>query len=371
MKRAELEQIVAHFDFRGRFLRADRCDNGHINDTYIIVIEQPDGSTRRYILQRINHNVFKSPEDVMRNIRLVTQHLRSKVVQSGGDPEREIINLIPTTEGAYLYKHTRGDFWRAYLFVEGAQTYEAVEEPTHFRSAGEAFGRFQSRLSDFPADTLTETIPKFHDTPSRFADLMKAVELDAANRANEVRKDILFAEERAADASIVVNLLKDEEIPLRVIHNDTKLNNVLIDDATGKGICVLDLDTVMPGSTLYDFGDAIRFGASSAAEDERDLSKVAIDLELYRQFTRGYLSCARDFLTPRELELLPFSAKLITFELGMRFLTDHLNGDSYFRIHRPGHNLDRARAQFRLALDMEQKLDQMHSIVEQEYNCIV
>ncbi len=370
MNRSELEQIVAQFDFGGRLAHADRCDNGHINDTYILAIARADGNTRRYILQRINHHVFKSPEAVMRNIRLVTQHLRAKVIQAGGDPEREIINLIPTVNGEYLYKSADGDYWRAYLFVEGAQTYEAVVEPTHFRSAGEAFGRFQSLLSDFPADTLTETIPHFHDTPSRLEELIRAVRRDEANRVHNVLDDIRFAEARAAETSVVVDLLQQNKIPMRVIHNDTKLNNVLIDDKTGKGVCVLDLDTVMPGSTLYDFGDAIRFGASTAAEDERDLSRVSVDLELYRQFTRGYLAHAHDFLTDRELKLLPFSAKLITMELGMRFLSDHLNGDVYFRIHRQGHNLDRARAQFRLAHEMERKMDAMQEIVEQEYTVI-
>ena len=199
---------------------------------------------------------------------------------------------------------------------------------------------------------------------------MEAVRLDKANRAHDARDAIRFAEERAQEASVVVDLLESNQIPLRVTHNDTKLNNVLIDDVTGKGVCVLDLDTVMPGSTLYDFGDAIRFGASTAAEDERDLSRVQLDLELYRQFTRGYLVGAHTFLTTQEIELLPFSAKLITYELGMRFLTDHLNGDVYFRIHRPNHNLDRARAQFQLALDMEQRMDEMQKIVEQEYALI-
>jgi len=363
----QVETIASHFKFRGRFAGAVRCDNGHINDTYIVTTALPGGGSRRYVLQRINHQVFRSPEDVMANIRRVTAHLRKKVIERGGDPEREIVNLVPTVDGSDLYVTGNGEYWRAYLYVEGARTYESVEEPKHFCGAGEAFGRFQSLLSDFPAETLVETIPHFHDTPARFAALMEAVETDACNRAKDVREEIAFAKSREADASVVVNLLESGEIPLRVTHNDTKLNNVLIDDVTGEGICVLDLDTVMPGSTLYDFGDAIRFGASAAAEDERDLSKVRIDLELYRQFTRGYLRAARDFLTKRELELLPFSAKLLSYELGMRFLTDYLNGDVYFRIHRPGHNLDRARAQFRLAQDIEENLDRMLEIVAEEY----
>ena len=362
----EIREIASNFRFAGAYLGAERCENGHINDTYIVATALPGGGVRRYVLQRINHNVFKSPEDVMQNIRRVTQHLRRKVIERGGDPEREIMNLVPTRDESFLYKSESGEYWRSYLYVEGARTYNAVEEPRHFFGAGEAFGRFQSLLSDFPAETLIETIPKFHDTPSRLKDLVSAVERDAANRAKDVKQEIEFALERAGDAPVVVDLLAQGEIPLRVTHNDTKLNNVLIDEVTGQGICVLDLDTVMPGSTLYDFGDAIRFGASTAAEDERDLSKVGIDLDLYRQFTRGYLSTASDFLTERELELLPFSAKLLAYELGMRFLTDHLNGDVYFRIHRPNHNLDRARAQFRLAESIEQHMDEMLRIVEEE-----
>ncbi len=370
MNHFELKQIAAQFEFGGPLVDARPCNNGHINDTYILIIQSAGGGTRRYILQRINHHVFKSPEAVMRNIQLVTEHLRHKVVQADGDPAREVVNLVPTVDGGYLYKSPRGEYWRAYLFVEGAKTYEAVQNPKHFCSAGEAFGHFQSLLSDFPAGTLTETIPKFHDTPSRFVNLMEAARQDRANRSHDARDDIRFAEERAADTAVIVELLEQDQLPTRVTHNDTKLNNVMIDDVTGKGVCVLDLDTVMPGSTLYDFGDAIRFGASATAEDERDLSLVRIDLELYRQFARGYLSHAGDFLTTREIELLPFSAKLITLELGMRFLSDHLNGDVYFRIHRPGHNLDRARAQFRLAFDMEQRMDEMREILEQESSVV-
>lgn len=367
MNDPQLERIAARFALCGQFAGARRCNNGHINDTYIVTTATPQGR-RRYILQRINHNVFKSPQDVMSNIQRITEHLRRKVIEEGGDPEREVVNLIPTREGGYLYHSEADGYWRAYLFVEGARTYETVENPAHFCSAGEAFGRFQSLLSDFPADSLIETIPKFHDTPSRYAALMEAVDRDAVNRAKQVQKEIEFAEARAHETGIITELLAREAIPLRVTHNDTKLNNVLIDDQTGRGICVLDLDTVMPGTTLYDFGDAIRYGASSAAEDEPDLSKIWLDLELYRQFTRGYLTSARSFLTPKEIELLPFSAKLLAYELGMRFLTDYLNGDVYFRTHRPDHNLDRARAQFQLARDIETKMDAMHAIVAEEYN---
>lgn len=360
----DLRTIVEQFAFEGRFKKAEPWNFGHINDTFILHFELP-GTHRRYVLQRINHNVFKAPEQLMANMLAVTCHLREKIVAHGGDPERETVNLVPTHGGQSFYKCPEGNYWRASLFIDGARTYQAVEQPTHFFNAGKAFGQFQKYLSDFPADTLHETISRFHDTAKRFNDLMEAVEQDAKNRAHLVKGEIAFVEARAKDAPVLVNLLEKDLLPLRVTHNDTKLNNVMFDDKTGEGICVLDLDTVMPGSALYDFGDSIRFGASTAAEDEPDLSTVWMDLGLYQQFTTGYLAAAQDFLTPLEIEHLPFSAKLLTFECGMRFLTDYLNGDTYFKIQRPNQNLDRARTQFKLVADMERKMDRMHAIVQE------
>jgi Ser/Thr protein kinase RdoA (MazF antagonist) len=249
------------------------------------------------------------------------------------------------------------------MFIEGAQTYEIVENLDHVYNVAKAFGRFQRLVSDFPAERLHETIPNFHHTPTRFAALVEAVERDAANRAQSARAEIEFVERRVGDMPILVDLLQQGKLPQRVTHNDTKFNNVMIDDCTGEGICVIDLDTVMPGLSLYDFGDAVRSGANPAAEDEQDLSKVTIDLKIFDRLASGYLDAARSFLTPLEVDLLPFSARLMTLECGMRFLTDHLNGDLYFRIFRENHNLDRCRTQFRMIRAMEERFEAMVGIV--------
>jgi hypothetical protein len=323
----------------------------------------PDGDVTRYVLQRINHNVFKRPEEVIKNIKSVTDHLRSKIVAAGGDPERETLNLISTVEGQLFHRTRSGDYWRAYRFIHGAQTYQMVERLDQIYSAAKAFGRFQKLLRDFPVGQLNETIPDFHHTGKRFEAFVDAVARDVQNRAQSVSKEIEFVEKRAGDAWVVVDLLERGRVPKRVTHNDTKFDNVMIDDETGEGVCVIDLDTVMPGSILYDFGDSVRTGAALAAEDERDLSKVGIGLDIFDSLVRGYLEAAGEFLTPGELDHLVFSAKLLTFECGMRFLTDHLNGDVYFKIQRENHNLDRCRTQFAMVSDIEEKLDQMHKIV--------
>lgn len=358
-----LRSIAVNFQFPGEFVEAAICHSGHINDTYVVTYRENGGVQRRYILQKLNQNVFKQPVQVMENIQAVTAHLRAKIIASGGDPERETLNLIPTWDGM-PYLIDGGEFWRAYKFIEGARTYQVVQNPSHFYHAGRAFGRFQVLLRDFPAETLHETIPDFHHTPKRLENLRRAVEADPYGRLAEVKREVDFAFARAEDTKVVVEAIARGSVPVRVAHNDTKFDNILIDDVTGEGICVLDLDTVMPGSYLYDFGDAIRFGASTAAEDEPDLSKVSFDLNLFREFTAGYLSNGVEFMTPTELELLPFSAKLLTLECGIRFLEDHLNGDKYFRIRRPNHNLDRARTQFKLVAEMEKHYDEMRRIVD-------
>jgi Ser/Thr protein kinase RdoA (MazF antagonist) len=299
----------------------------------------------------------------MQNIQGITAHLREKIVAAGGDPARETINLVPTVEGRAFCRTPDGNYWRAAIFIEGAQTYEIVDNLDHVYHVANAFGRFQRLVSDFPAERLHETIPGFHHTPKRFAAFVEAVERDATNRAGSARAEIEFVERRVGDVPILVDLLQQGKLPQRVTHNDTKFNNVMIDDATGKGICVIDLDTVMPGLSLYDFGDAVRSGANPAAEDEQDLSKVTIDLEIFDRFANGYLDAARDFLTPLEIDYLPFSARLMTLECGMRFLTDYLNGDRYFRIFRENHNLDRCRTQFKMVHAMEEQFDAMASIV--------
>ncbi len=332
--------------------------NGHINDTYLV------DNHPRYILQRINNKIFTQPERVMENITAVTDHLREKIEFAGGNPDRETLSVIRTKDGGSFYKAEDGNYYRLYIFIENATSYDKAENPKQLYHAARAFGRFQNMLSDFPAQNLFCTIPDFHNTPVRLDTLKAAVKADICGRAGGVTAEIEFFLSRFEDAPVVTDAIKSGHVPLRVTHNDTKLNNVLLDDKTGEGVCVIDLDTVMSGSLLYDYGDALRFGASSAEEDERDLSLVHFDLELFEYFTRGYLEELLPVLTEKELELLPFAAKLMTYECGMRFLTDYLNGDTYFKIHREGHNIDRARTQLTLVRDIEGKLDSMRAIVD-------
>jgi hypothetical protein len=359
----DFAEITRHFQFEGAFVQADPIAFGHINDTYAVHFRKDCGLAHRYILQRINHNVFRQPEKLMHNVQGVTAHLRQKIIAAGGNPERETLNLIPTVEENPFFRTPDGHYWRAYTYIENAQTYE-VASLQHVYQAARAFGRFQSYVSDYPLDRLYETIPDFHHTRKRFDALVKAVDCDVVNRATSVRAEIEFAEKRSGCTSVLIDLMEQDLLPERVTHNDTKFNNVLMDNSTGEGICVIDLDTVMPGSSLYDFGDSVRSAANLAAEDEQDLSKVTFDLEVFDRLAHGYLDSAREFLTPLEIDYLPFSAMLITFECGMRFLADYLSGDTYFRIHRPGHNLDRCRTQFKLVQDIEHTLDQMLKIVD-------
>lgn len=357
-------EIVKQFQFEGDFLGARSHGVGHINDTYAARFRKANGVAHRYVLQRINHHVFKNPEELMQNVEKVTTHLRKKIITAGGDPERETLNLIPTVEKKTFYRTEDGNYWRAYIFIEDAHTYEVAKSLDHIYNAAKAFGKFQKLLSDFPAGQLYETIPDFHHTAKRFETFVEVVERDIRNRARSVRAEIEFVERRAEDTSTLINLFEQGRLPERVTHNDTKIDNVMIADKTGEGICVIDLDTVMPGLSLYDFGDTVRAGANPAAEDEKDVSKVCIDLEIFDRLIHGYLDVTRDVLTPIEVDYLPFAAKLITFECGMRFLTDHLDGDVYYKIHRDNHNLDRCRTQFKMVKDMEEKSDQMVRIVE-------
>ena len=336
---------------------------GHINDTYAVYAQFPEGESRRYILQKINKNVFKKPDELMKNIAGITSYLRESLLNHGGDPDRETINLIKTVKGRDYFVDEEDEYWRCYQFIEDTVTLQIVEEPQDMYEAARVFGSFQRHLADYPAETLFETIPDFHNTRDRFRRFSKALEEDVKNRARDVRDEIAFVLERQNEAGLLVDMAEKGELPLRVTHNDTKLNNVLMDKHTKKGICAVDLDTVMPGLSLYDFGDAIRFGANPAAEDETDLSKVRMEETLFEAYTKGYLQEAGSSLTGREIELLPAGAKMMTFECGMRFLTDYLQGDTYFKIHREHHNLDRCRTQFKLVRDMERKWDTMHEIV--------
>ena len=360
----QVKNIAMHFCLEGEIEEIIPYGNGHINDTFRIACRLADGSTKRYILQKMNRSVFKNPEELMENVMNITPFLQRKVLEAGGDPERETLEVIPTKEGKNYLEDEGGECWRIYLYIEDVTSFDAVEKPEDFYNSAVAFGNFQRLLADYPAATLHETIPNFHNTVSRLADFKKAVEEDVCDRAKDVQEEIRFVLERSADCSLICDALDKGEIPLRVTHNDTKLNNILIDNKTGKGICVVDLDTVMPGSALYDYGDAIRFGASTGAEDERNLDLISCDLHLYEIYTKGYLEGCQGSLTDEEIRLMPVGAKLMTLECGMRFLTDHLQNDVYFKIHRENHNLDRARTQFKLVADMESKWDEMQRIAE-------
>ena len=349
------------FDFGGPMV----CDphhygEGHINDTF--VVWRAD-HTKRFILQRINTDTFTDPAGLMENICGVTRHLRTKIQAEGGDPGRECLNVIPTLSGAAYYIDSEGNAWRAYDFVENTVCLQQVGCEADFRTVAETLGKFQNQLADYPASTLHETIARFHDTPNRYANFEKALAADALGRAKTIAPEIAFIHAREKDCHVLLNQLAAGEIPLRVTHNDTKINNVLLDEATGKGICVIDLDTVMPGLSAYDFGDSIRTGANDCAEDEPDQSKVHFDLHLYEVFAKGYLSTAGSAMCAAEKKSLAWGAKLMTLECGIRFLTDYLEGDHYFHIARPNHNLDRARTQFTLVRQMEDVFDQMTAIV--------
>lgn len=335
--------------------------NGHINDTYI-VHSSPD-----YILQRINKNVFTDPPAVMENIEGVTTFLREKIIKDGGNPDRETLNLINTVDGKSYYKHTDGEYYRVYKFIEGAKSYDIVENPSQLYNAARAFGKFQRMLADYPAEKLHETIKDFHNTRVRYDQFKEALKNDKAGRAASVQNEIKFVLDREKDAGVVVDAIAEGRIPLRVTHNDTKLNNVLLDEKTGEGVCVIDLDTVMPGSLLYDYGDALRFGGSTGAEDERDLDKIRFSVDNFTAFTKGFLE-ELTTITDEELKLLPFSIKLMTLECGSRFLADYLNGDVYFKTAYPEHNLDRCRTQFKLVADIEGKMDQLNKIVDEIKN---
>ena len=349
------------FDFGGPMV----CDphhygEGHINDTF--VVWRAD-HTKRFILQRINTDTFTDPAGLMENICGVTRHLRTKIQAEGGAPGRECLNVIPTLSGASYYIDTEGNAWRAYDFVENTVCLQQVGCEADFRTVAETLGKFQNQLADYPASTLHETIARFHDTPNRYANFEKALAADALGRAKTIAPEIAFIHAREKDCHVLLDQLAAGEIPLRVTHNDTKINNVLLDEATGKGICVIDLDTVMPGLSAYDFGDSIRTGANDCAEDEPDQSKVHFDLHLYEVFAKGYLSTAGSTMHTAEKKSLAWGAKLMTLECGIRFLTDYLEGDHYFHIARPNHNLDRARTQFTLVRQMEDVFDQMLEIV--------
>ena len=359
----KVHEAIDGFKLPGELKECIRYGSGHINDTYRLTYETPQG-TKRYILQRMSKSIFKKPVELMENVSGVTAWLRKKIIENGGDPERETLTLVKSNDGLPYFVDSTGEYWRVYLFIEGATCYDAVKDDNDFYQSAVAFGHFQRLLADYPAETLHETIKDFHNTPDRLEKFKKAVAEDICGRAASVQKEIDFILEREELTHALYDLQLDGRLPLRVTHNDTKLNNIMIDDETGKAICVIDLDTVMPGLTANDFGDSIRFGASTALEDEQDLSKVSCDLHLFDVYTRGFIEGCGGALTDLEIDMLPMGAILMTFENGIRFLTYHLEGDHYYHIHREGHNLDRCRTQLTLVKDMQEKLPQMNAIIQ-------
>ena len=357
-----ISQILAAYALPGTVADVARHGKGHINDTFCVVCRMPEGGTARFILQRLSQAAFPHPEEVMENFVGITSYLRREILAEGGDPLRETLSLVKTGDGADFVTDAEGRAWRLMPFIENAECYQSAT-PELFAASGRAFGRFQYMLRDYPARTLHETIPHFHDTESRFEQFLAALEADKLNRAEGVSPEIQFILRRKADCGVALRALREGKLPLRVTHNDTKLNNILIDRDTHEGICIIDLDTTMPGLAINDFGDSIRFGANHCMEDEQDLTKVNFDISLYEVFTRGFLEGARGSLTPAELEYLPWGARLMTLECGIRFLTDYLDGDHYFHVSHPRQNLDRARTQLKLVKDMEEQFDAMGAVV--------
>lgn len=361
----KLVSVCRVFGIEGDLVSSKVFTDGHINSTFLAVFAE-DGEEKKYLVQNINTVVFKNQQALMDNIINVTSFLRKKIAESGGNPTRETLHFLKAADGRYYYPDGK-NCWRIYNFIDNSFTYNMIDSQEIFEDTGRSFGHFQCLLSDYPIENLYETIPDFHNTPKRLENLVASVKKDTVGRAGGVQKEITFALSRENDTKRALELLEKGEIPLRVTHNDTKLNNILFDCETKKGICVIDLDTIMPGLSLYDFGDAIRFGAKTAAEDEADLSKVSISLDLYKSYVKGYLESCAEALTKAEVNSLAFSAKLMTFECGMRFLTDYLDGDVYFKTVYPEHNLVRARNQFKMVEEIEKVLPEMEKITRDTY----
>lgn len=350
------DSILSQFRLDSAAVSCERYGCGHINETYLVVTQ----SGRRYILQKLSNRAFPDIAGLQENISAVTEYLHQQI-----DDPYGALTLISTLEGNTWYHQGKNSDWRVYDFIEGSVCLQAPETPEDFYQSAIAFGTFQQQLAGFPAETLHETIARFHDTPNRYRLFREALERDVMGRAKDVQPEIEFALAHEEVGGRLIAMRDAGELPLRVTHNDTKLNNVMLSEATRTPLCVIDLDTTMPGLSAYDFGDSIRFGAATAAEDEKDLSKMTIDLDLYRIFTKGFLTACPG-LTEKEREVLPLGALTMTLECGVRFLTDYLDGDHYFGIHYPGHNLDRCRTQFRLVSEMEAKWGEMEKIVAEE-----
>jgi hypothetical protein len=363
-QKQDLRPVVKQFAISGEFEDARPHGTGHINDTYAAVFQQ-DSRPVRYILQRINHHVFKNPAGLMQNIERVTAHVRRKLEAVGaGQVDRRVLTLVPTRSGRGWHEDAAGNTWRCYLFIEGATTYDQIATTQQALEAAKAFGEFQKQLADLPVPRLHDTIPDFHHTRRRFDALRAAIEADSCNRANAVKQEIRFSLQREPMVDVLLKLRAQGALPERVTHNDTKLNNVMLDDTTGEGVCVIDLDTVMPGLALDDFGDMCRSACRPTLEDERDLSKVEARMDMFEALVPGYFASAGELLNTVEKDHLVFSARQITFEIGMRFLTDYLEGDRYFKTRRPGHNADRTRVQFKMVESFEQHEDDMNRVVK-------
>ena len=346
----EYGKVANKFALEGEVLEICPYGEGHINLTLLVTTDK-----KRYILQKMNTRVFPDSDGLMNNICGVTEHLKARGI--------ETLSVVPTKDGKSYIKGE--ECYRVYDFIENTVTYQTACEFHVFRNSGKAFGEFQNYLAEFDASKLTEIIKRFHDTPNRFAAFKEALEKDAFGRAKDCQKEIEFVLSHENTYGIAMEGLKDGSLPLRVTHNDTKLNNILMDDKTGEARAVIDLDTIMPGSMLFDFGDSIRFGASTAAEDEKDLSKVHFDINLFKAYAEGYCGAVKDSITAREAELLPYGSYLMTIECGMRFLTDYLSGDTYFATKYEGHNLVRCRTQIQLASEMEAQFKEMGEIIKE------
>ncbi len=359
-----IAKIGTCFAIEGRFVDGREIESGYINTTYLASYQDEKGEVSRYILQRINEHVFTDPQAVMQNIERVTEHIREKIYREDPQFSGQVLKLYPGHDGASCVTGPAGGIWRCYNFIEGCRTYDVVENTRQAYEAAKAFGAFQELVSDLPAEHLAVTIPDFHDTPARYRRLREVLEKDSHARAAAAKEELEFIEERADLMGLLLAHLKAGRLKERVTHNDTKLNNVMIDQETDQAVCVIDLDTVMPGLGLYDFGDLVRCATSPVGEDERELSLVEMRMSMFEAIVQGYLEATHDFLSPLEIELLPFSAKLITLETAMRFLTDYLEGDVYFKTQREGHNLDRCRAQLALVKSIEEQEEEMLAFVK-------
>ncbi|WP_346662433.1 phosphotransferase [uncultured Merdimonas sp.] len=361
-----LEDAIYAFGFGPRCSYVKPFGAGHINETYAVYMPSQEGEDQlAYVLQRVNSNVFKDPAGVMDNIFGVTEYMRGVIRREGGDPDRETLSYIKTKSGLNYFEDSEGEPWRCYNFIPDSECYQLVENPGQLYEAGNSFGHFLKQLIAYPASELKETIPDFHHTAKRYEAFQKAVDRDLKNRVYTCKPEVAFVKARKEDCSVLVRQQEEGKLPLRVTHNDTKLNNILFDSETGKGLCIIDLDTIMPGLAANDFGDSIRSGATTGAEDEKNLDLVHFDLDLYEAYVKGYLEAAGEVLTPEEVESLPWGARLMTLECGMRFLTDYLEGDTYFKTAYPEHNLVRARTQFRLVEEMEQQFERMQELARQ------